>query len=88
MHHWRKHLSVALLLLVLLVAATSIMLVLRGKAAGATPLHIWLHYDYLVGAPDGHSDAPDPAALQLVVDAYAAHGITLTGGWDTGELTL
>ncbi|HEV2238161.1 MAG TPA: hypothetical protein VGR57_15985, partial [Ktedonobacterales bacterium] len=67
----------ALALLVLLVASTSTALVMRGRAAGATPLHVWLHYDYLVGAPDGHSDAPDPAAIQLVVDAYANHGIEL-----------
>jgi hypothetical protein len=62
-----------------LVASTSTAALLRGKAhaAGTTPLHVWLHYDYLVGAPDGHSDAPDPAAIQLVVDAYAAHGIEL-----------
>jgi hypothetical protein len=38
--------------------------------------HVWLHYDYLV-YPDGHSDAPDPAAIQMVVDVYAAHGIVL-----------
>jgi IPT/TIG domain-containing protein len=38
--------------------------------------HVWLHYDYLV-YPDGHNDAPDPAAMQLVVDVYAAHGIVL-----------
>jgi hypothetical protein len=36
---------------------------------------IWLHYDFMV-APD-HSDAPDSAAIQLVVDAFAAHGIQL-----------
>ena len=37
---------------------------------------VWVHYDYLV-YPDGRSDAPDPTAIQMVVDVYAAHGITL-----------
>jgi hypothetical protein len=37
--------------------------------------HIWLHYDYMVASD--HSDAPDPAAIHLVVDAFAAHGIQL-----------
>jgi hypothetical protein len=64
-----------LALLVLLAASTSTVLVMRGKAAGSTPLHVWFHYDYLVGAPDGHSDAPNPAAIQLVLDAYARQAI-------------
>lgn len=37
--------------------------------------HVWVHYDYMV-APD-HNHAPDPAAIQLVVDAYKKHGIKL-----------
>lgn len=40
--------------------------------------HVYVHYDYLVfDGPNAHSDAPDPKAIQLVVDAYAAHGIDL-----------
>jgi hypothetical protein len=54
--------------------------VLLGGTALASPPpptpHVWLHYDFLV-FPDGHSDAPDPAAIQKVVDVYAAHGIQL-----------
>jgi hypothetical protein len=48
-----------------------------GGIARADPVqHIWVHYDYMVAA-DGRSDAPDPAAIQLVVEAFAAHGIQL-----------
>jgi streptogramin lyase len=36
---------------------------------------VWVHYDYMVGA--GYSDAPDPAWIQKVVDAFAGHGVTL-----------
>jgi probable HAF family extracellular repeat protein len=39
---------------------------------------ITVRYDYMVlPGPDGHSDAPDPAAIQAVVDAFARHGIRL-----------
>jgi hypothetical protein len=38
---------------------------------------IWLHYDYMAPAPDGTTFAPDPRSIQLVVDAFAAHGIDL-----------
>ena len=39
---------------------------------------ITVHYDYMVlPGPDGHSDAPAPAAIQTVADAFAAHGIQL-----------
>jgi hypothetical protein len=38
--------------------------------------HIWLHYDYMI-APNGRGDAPNPQSIQLVVDAFAAHGIDL-----------
>jgi hypothetical protein len=72
-----RKLLIGLAVLILLITSTSTALVLRGRAEGATPLHVWLHYDYLVGAPDGHNDAPNPAALQLVVDAFKAHGIML-----------
>ena len=36
---------------------------------------VFLHYDYMV-AP-GHSHAPDPRAIQIVVEAFRRHGITL-----------
>jgi hypothetical protein len=36
---------------------------------------VWLHYDYMV-APD-HSHAPDPRAIQIVVEAFQSRGITL-----------
>jgi hypothetical protein len=54
--------------------------------------HVWLHYDYMIfpngithsaafsylnNEPPGFSTAPDPAAIQLVVNAYAAQGIVL-----------
>jgi hypothetical protein len=38
--------------------------------------HVWVHYDYMVG-PDGESFAPDPAGIQIVVDAFKRHGVTL-----------
>jgi hypothetical protein len=39
---------------------------------------VFLHYDYMaVPGPDGHTDAPDTAQVQAMVDAFAAHGITL-----------
>jgi uncharacterized membrane protein len=39
---------------------------------------VFLHYDYMaVPGPDGHTDAPDSAQVQAMVDAFAAHGITL-----------
>jgi hypothetical protein len=34
-----------------------------------------VHYDYMVGP--GYSDAPDPAAIWIVVGAFKAHGVTL-----------
>ena len=46
-----------------------------GTAADSAYLNVWVHYDYMV-APD-HSDAPDPAAIQMVVDAFKTHGVTL-----------
>ena len=52
--------------------------------------HVWVHYDYMVfpngitaplpgllSEPPGFTTAPDPAAIQLVVNAYAAQGIIL-----------
>jgi virginiamycin B lyase len=44
--------------------------------AGTTPSQdVWVHYDYMVGP--GYSDAPSAAAMQLVVNAFKAHGVTL-----------
>jgi hypothetical protein len=68
----------ALLLLSLLVAIPF------GRSAEAAPASshpqvVHLHYDYMVqtGGKSPHSDAPDPASIQLVVDAFAQHGIKL-----------
>jgi hypothetical protein len=38
--------------------------------------HVWVHYDYMVG-PNGESFAPDPAGIQIVVDAFKRHGVIL-----------
>jgi peptidase M66-like protein len=46
-----------------------------GGAADGPYLNVWVHYDYMVG-PDG-SFAPSASAMQTVVDAFAAHGVTL-----------
>jgi hypothetical protein len=63
-----------------LIAALAAVLVAAsggaGKAHAAATQHIWLHYDYMV-MPDGQSLAPDPRSIELVVDAFAAHGIDL-----------
>ena len=49
---------------------------LRDKVKGH--LRVNVHYDYLVfDGPDAHSDAPDPAYIQQVVDAFAAQGVDL-----------
>src|SRR5262249_42711745 len=45
-------------------------------AAASATQHVYVHYDYMVAA-DGRSDAPDPISIQLVVEAFAAHGIEL-----------
>jgi hypothetical protein len=45
------------------------------KAADSPYLNVWVHYDYMVGP--GYSDAPDAAAIQMVVEAFKAHGVTL-----------
>jgi hypothetical protein len=56
---------------------------------------VWLHYDYLAPDPDGNSFAPNPAAIQLIVDAYARHGIQLEVDnqhnvlpWNDGHISL
>ncbi|HYM24711.1 MAG TPA: hypothetical protein VEU08_15945, partial [Vicinamibacterales bacterium] len=47
-----------------------------GKADDGIPyLNVWLHYDYMVGP--GYSDAPSAAAMQMVVDLFKTHGVTL-----------
>jgi streptogramin lyase len=46
----------------------------RGDVDGPY-LNVWVHYDYMVGP--GYSDAPSPAAINMVVDAFKAHGVTL-----------
>ncbi len=39
---------------------------------------IFLQYDYMVKeGPGGHSHEPDPASIQMVVDAFARQGIAL-----------
>jgi hypothetical protein len=71
------HLGLVMLLLLLGLGLTSQMVSRSTQAAPTTNPHrtIYVHYDYMV-APD-HSDAPDPAGIQLVVDAFARHGIAL-----------
>lgn len=46
------------------------------RIAPPNPPNIWLHYDYMVGA-DGHSHAPSPEAIRIVVEAFRAQGIAL-----------
>jgi hypothetical protein len=51
--------------------------VFGGEAARADPeQHVWVHYDYMVGA-NGESYAPDPAGIQIVVDSFKRHGVIL-----------
>jgi hypothetical protein len=49
--------------------------VAAGTAKAAPYLNVWVHYDYMVGR--GHSDEPSAGAIQIVVDAFKAHGVTL-----------
>ena len=70
---WRRACLSGLLLAGLI--AGSALVGLRSARADSTQ-HIWLHYDYMV-MPDGTRLAPDPQSIQLVVDAFAAHGIDL-----------
>ena len=49
----------------------------ESKTKQNTPrLHLYVHYDYMVN-PDGTNDAPDPDAIDLVRQAFDAHGIDL-----------
>lgn len=52
------------------------LVAIGGHARTDSTQHVWLHYDYMVD-PSGHSLAPDPRSVALVVDAFAAHGIEL-----------
>jgi len=65
---------------VLPLALLALLALLAGVGPSATAddspyLTVWVHYDYMVGP--GYSDAPSPAAIQMVVDAFKAHGVTL-----------
>ena len=79
--HFTLRLSAtAILLTIFMLAALIVMSVGGGgrvTAQGNDPPSrvIWLHYDYMV-APD-HSHAPDPRAIQMVVEAFRRHGVTL-----------
>jgi hypothetical protein len=57
------------------LAACSAVAVPASKAEDSPYLNVWVHYDYMVGA-DG-SFAPRTSAIQMVVDAFKAHGVTL-----------
>jgi streptogramin lyase len=62
-------------LVVLAVVAGLAVAVPSGRAEDSPYLNVWVHYDYMVG--QGYSDAPNPASIQMVVDAFKAHGVTL-----------
>jgi hypothetical protein len=68
---------VALAVLLVFIALGGAVLGLRRVAAADATPHVWLHYDYLAPDLDGNTFAPNPAAIQLVVDAYERHGIKL-----------
>jgi hypothetical protein len=40
-----------------------------GAARADSVQHVWVHYDYMVG-PNAESYAPDPAGIQIVIDAF------------------
>jgi hypothetical protein len=59
------------------VATLTTIIGAAGPVGGAAAQqHIWLHYDYMVGA-DGTSYAPSTAAIAEVVQAFSDHGIQL-----------
>jgi hypothetical protein len=66
-----------LAVLLVFVASTGTVLGVRRAAADDATPHVWLHYDYLAPDLDGNTFAPNPAAIEMVVDAYARHGIML-----------
>jgi hypothetical protein len=73
------------------IAVLAAILGLAGSAAAQTDAdfqNVWVHYDYMVFPkgwtslagvtyPDGLSMAPSPEAIDKVVDAFAAQGLTL-----------
>ena len=48
---------------------------IEAKADNSAYLNVWVHYDFMVGP--GYSDAPSAGAMDLVVAAFKAHGVTL-----------
>src|SRR5947207_4410541 len=82
-----KRFTPKLLILILpTVIALAVLVTVSGEekntvsAKGNNPPNrvIWMHYDYMVKeGPDGHSHAPNPRAIQMVVEAFRRHGITL-----------
>ncbi len=66
------------------VVALGLLLAVLGQGQSLTPPPnagqrvLFLQYDYMVKeGPGGHSHEPDPASIQMVVDAFARQGITL-----------
>src|SRR5215813_7445471 len=72
-HIIRRHQALLSLLCVLIIPA---MLCARNQNGASPRLHLYVHYDYMVN-PDGTNDAPDPEAIDLVRQAFDAHGIDL-----------
>ena len=73
---------------VLCLAASVSAISSPAAAADAEPQHVWVHYDYMVFPPgftddngltypNGLSLAPSKAGIDMVVDAFAAQGLTL-----------
>ena len=51
---------------------------LNGEGVGIKRNKIFVHYDYMVAADHSHDpEVVGPGAMQLVVDAFAAHGVEL-----------
>ena len=69
---WGRRLFVLAFFVLVAVMAAAVP---KGTAADSQYLNVWVHYDYMVGA-DG-SFAPSASAMQLVVDSFKAHGVTL-----------
>jgi hypothetical protein len=67
--------------LVVLVGALALAVPLAAADDGPSYQHVWVHYDYMAGydTTDGKyvSFKPDPAAIQMVVDAFRQHGVIL-----------
>jgi hypothetical protein len=80
-----RSVNLVVLLLLLLFGCLAIS---PAAATDAEPQHVWVHYDYMVFPPgsvylggivypNGVSMEPPKAAIDMVVDAFAAQGITL-----------